>query len=513
LSSRESHSHRNSKDGMRLTTFALALLAAADAFHVPAVLPHKLATRAPALSRVAPPALSADAADAAAFPNDPPLAPPESILEKRLPIVKWLPKALDSPLADVISGLTVATMLIPQGMAYATLAGLEPIVGLYCYVPLLVYALLGSSSFLAVGPVALVSTTVMGMISHVAGPARLALASALMFACGALSTVLGVLGLAKVVDYVPKEVLSAFTTGAAFNIMFTQLGSLFQIKVAASHAPIVMLKNAIVALPTLQPFTTALSACAIGMLLALKKLPLHSWLKLKPSVPKSIFGDLGPFATMVTFTLLNSVLGLTAMRGIAEVGVVPSGLPSFSSPLGVSLAGHYKDIAVLTFVMLVETMAIGKALAAKAGQTINNRQEFIAVGASNMLGSFFNAYTCAGSFSRSAVVVSTGGKSQLAGIVTAASVVLTLKFLTPFFTHVPKAVLASCLIVAVSSLVDTKRISELWTQSKGRLALYMVYVASMLVFGAAEGLMASVALFYATDILKKLAIKAGLRGE
>ncbi len=450
----------------------------------------------------------------ASVPSPPPAPPEGTFIERRVPILRWLPKTTTSDaVSDLISGLTVATMLIPQGMAYATLAGLSPIVGLYCYVPLLIYAALGTSSFLAVGPVALVSTTLMGMISALEGSARLAMASALMFACGSLSTVLGVLGLARVVDYVPKDVLSAFTTGAAFNIMFTQLGSLFKIQVATSHAPIVMLRNALVALPTLQPFTTGLSAAAIATLLALKKLPLHRWLKLGPSVPKSIFGDLGPFTTMVLFTLLNGAFGLTALRGVAEVGVVPSGLPSLTSPLGVSLAGRYKDIAVLTFVMLVETMAIGKALAAKAGQSINNAQEFIAVGLSNVAGSFFQAYTCAGSFSRSAVVVSTGGKSQLAGIVTALSVVLTLKFLTPFFTHVPKSVLASCLIVAVSSLVDTKRIAELWTQSKGRLALYAVYVGLMLVFGAAEGLMASVALFYGVAVLKKLAIKLGLRGE
>jgi len=353
----------------------------------------------------------------------------------------------------------------------------------------------------------------MGMIAAVEGPAKLLLASKLMFACGALSTALGLLGLARVVDYVPKDVLSAFTTGAAFNIMFTQLGNLFKIKVATSHAPIIMLKNALVALPSLQVFTTAVSAAAIAMLLALKKLPLHSWLKLKPNVPKSIFGDLGPFATMVFFTVLNGALGLSATMGLAEVGVVPSGLPSITNHLGVSLAGRAKDIAVLTFVMLVETLAIGKALAAKAGQTIDNSQEFVSLGLANMAGSFFQAYTCAGSFSRSAVVVSTGGLSQLAGIVTAASVILTLKFLTPFFTHVPKSVLAAVLIVAVSALVDTKRIGELWSQSKGRLALYLVYVGLMLTFGAAEGLMASVAIFYATGVLKTLAIKAGLRGE
>jgi SulP family sulfate permease len=271
-----------------------------------------------------------------------------------------------------------------------------------------------------------------------------------------------------------------------------------------------MLKNALVALPTLHAFTAGLSAAAIATLLMLKNLPLHKWLKLAPAVPKSIFGDLGPFTTMVLFTLLNSVFGFSALQGIAEVGVVPSGLPNLSSPLGISLAGRYKDVAVLTFVMLVETVAIGKALAAKAGQSIDNAQEFIALGLSNVAGSFFQAYTCAGSFSRSAVVVSTGGKSQLGGIVTAISLVLTLIFLTPLFTHVPKSTLAACLIVAVSNLVDTNRIAELWTQSKGMLAFYAVYVGLMLAFGAAEGLMASVALFYAVGALKKLGSKLSL---
>jgi len=161
--------------------------------------------------------------------------------------------------------------------------------------------------------------------------------------------------------------------------------------------------------------------------------------------------------------------------------------------------------------MLVETMAIGKSLASKAGQVISNSQEFIALGVANMLGSFFQAYTAAGSFSRSAVVVSTGGKTQLAGIITAVSVILTLLFLTPFFTHVPKCVLASCLIVAVSSLVDTARIKQLWGTSKGRLVAYGVYVGMILTFGAAEGLLASVGIFYILEALKKLFIRLGWR--
>lgn len=436
-----------------------------------------------------------------------------SLLAQRLPILSWAPKLNTSTaVGDVIAGITVATMLIPQGMSYATIAGLHPIVGLYCYVPLLVYALMGTSRYISVGPVALVSTTLYGMVATQTGAAKLALASALMFWGGVLSTILGLLGLGFVLEIVPHDVLSAFTTCAAFNIMITQLGSLFQISVASSHAPIIMLRNALVALPSAKLFTSCFSAAAIGMLIALKRLPIHSWLKLPASVPKSIVGSLGPFLTMVVFTLINGAFGLSASQGLQEVGIVPSGLPKFTPAIThPDLTKHFKDIAVITFVFLTETLAMGKALAERAGEKISNSQEFIAMGVANTLGSFFQSYPSAGSFSRSAVVVSTGGTSQLAGIVTAASVVMVLTFLTPYFTHVPKAVLAACLIVAVAGLVDKARIGELWRENKFDFGLYMVYAAAMLTFGAAEGLMASVVVYYAVEAAKKLGSR--LRGK
>jgi MFS superfamily sulfate permease-like transporter len=152
--------------------------------------------------------------------------------------------------------------------------------------------------------------------------------------------------------------------------------------------------------------------------------------------------------------------------------------------------------------MLTETLAMGKALAARDNEKIDNSQELVAMGAANAAGSFFQSYTSAGSFSRSAVVVSTGGRSQLAGIVTAAAVVATLQFLTKFFFHVPKCVLAACLIVAVTGLIDTKRARNLWSKNKGRFALYLSYLGMMLTFGAAEGLLVSVAAYYAVEVLR-----------
>ena len=426
-------------------------------------------------------------------------APSKGLIARRLPILTWAPQLTSARIiGDIIAGLTVATVLIPQGMSYATVAGLNPIVGLYCYVPLLVYAAMGTSSFVSVGPVALVSTTLHGMIAYVPEPAaRLALASCLMFWGGALAVVVGLLNWGKVVDVVPHDVLSAFTTSAVLNIMFTQIGNLFQIQVASSHAPIVMLRNALVGLPNAKPFTACISAAAMALLVAMKKLPLHSWLGAPKAVPPSIFGSIGPFVTMALFTAVNAALGLNGRFGLQEVGIVPSGLPKITPAIThPQLSKHIKDVAVIAFVMLTETLAMGKALAARAGQVVDNSQEFVAMGLANMAGSFFKTYSSAGSFSRSAVVVSTGGSSQLAGIVTAASVALTLTFFTPYFTHVPKAVLAACLIIAVSGLVDLNRLQTLWRENKFAFGMYFGYMGLMLSLGAAEGLMASVVVYY-----------------
>merc|ERR1719171_406349 len=174
------------------------------------------------------------------------------------------------------------------------------------------------------------------------------------------------------------------------------------------------------------------------------------------------------------FTAVNAQFGFAATRGLQEVGVVPQGLPSFQSSIWhPRLGSHVKDICLLTFVMLTETLAMGKALSARDNEKIDNSQELVAMGAANVCGSFFQSFTSAGSFSRSAVVVSTGGQTQLAGIVTALAVVATLQFFTSYFIHVPKCVLAACLIVAVSGLIDKKRAVTLWSENKWRFLMYL----------------------------------------
>jgi SulP family sulfate permease len=357
---------------------------------------------------------------------------------------------------------------------------------------MLVYACLAASSFVVIGPVALVSTTLAPMIASETTEAdKLAAASSLMFWSGVSTCILGLSGLGGLVERVPKDILSAFVTCCAFNIAGTQIPSVLKVAKPHGHTPLQMLVGALQNAPDFHSFTASFSALTFAFLIALKRLPLHAMLNLPKSVPSSIFGSLGPFLAMVLGIVLNENFDLSG-RGLAEVGVVPSGLPSIVSPLS-RPPPNVKDALVLSFVALTETLAMGKALAERASQKLDTSQEILAVGAANVCGAAFQSYTVAGSFSRSAVNVVTGGASQLSSIVTAGAVVLTLLFFTGCFERVPKAVLGSILIYAVSGLVDVKRVKKLASSDTKGLAKWLVFFGLMMALGPAEGLVASVA--------------------
>ena len=418
-------------------------------------------------------------------------------LPRRFPILDWLPLLTRRDcVADAVAGLTVAAMLIPQAMSYASIAGLSPIVGLYCYVPLVVYACMGTSRYIAVGPVAIVSTTMLGVVGgEPTEAARLALASCVMFWSGVLTTVLGALDLGGFIEALDHDVLSAFVTCCAVNIGCSQAGAALRVSAARSHVPAVGLWNAARAAPGFHGPTLAVSLATAAFLALCRRLPLDA--VLPAAAPKNLVGSLGPFFAMVLGAFANARWDLAGM-GLREVGRVPAGLPTVSNPLfHPKLPSKLKDVAVVTLVMLTETLSMGKALAARDGRSIDNSQEAVALGAANVLGAFFRTYTIAGSFSRSAVNVMTGATSQLSALVTAGSVVATLLFFTSSFERVPKAVLAAILITAVSGLVDSERLAALRRDGDvAGLCLWLSYFASMMALGAAEGLLLSVAIHY-----------------
>ncbi len=391
--------------------------------------------------------------------------------------------------ADVIAGLTTAVMLIPQAMAYAMLAGLPPIVGLYAStLPLAVYALWGSSRQLAVGPVAMVSLLVASGIGGlgVTDPAELlALAAVLAGLVGLLQWGMGLARLGFVVRFLSHPVIAGFTSAAALIIGLSQLKHVLGVPLARSHHVHVILAEALGRLDEVHGPTLALGLAAMALLVGLKR-----W---APRFPRFLL-------VVVLGTLLVWVLGLD-QRGVATVGTVPGGLPGPALPtIGLDALGQLLPIAVtIALVSFMESISVASSFARKSSTTVDADQELEALGLANIAAALFQGYPVTGGFSRTAVNAQAGARSGLAGLVTAGVVALTLLFLTPLFALLPKAVLAAIILTAVLGLVDTREARHLARVGRGDLGLMGVTFLATLTIGIepciAVGIGASLAWF------------------
>jgi SulP family sulfate permease len=403
-----------------------------------------------------------------------------------LPILDWLPnyRRADLP-ADLGAGLTTAVLLIPQAMAYAMLAGLPPIHGLYAAtVPLLAYAVFGSSRQLAVGPVAIDSLLVavgVGALARAGTDAYVAYAILLAAMVGIIQLAFGLVRLGYVVNFLSRPVMSGFSSAAALVIGFSQLRHLLGIDLESSNQVHTIAIEAIrrigeTSLPTL--------ALGLGSVIALLLLA-----RLAPKVPRAL-------ALVVVGTLLVWAFDLDA-RGVAIVGEIPRGLPRPTLPrfeLAAlrELAPTALAIAVVAF---MEAISVAKSLASKAPPDAHGRKpridanrEFIGLGAANLSGSLFGGYPVAGGFSRTAVNAQAGARTGLAGIVTAAVVMLTLVALTPLLHDLPNAVLAAIIITAVAGLVDVEMVRKLWKIERSELLLLLLTFVATLVLGIIWGI-------------------------
>ncbi|MBX3272657.1 MAG: solute carrier family 26 protein [Sandaracinaceae bacterium] len=403
-----------------------------------------------------------------------------------VPAVGWLrtyDRRADLP-GDVSAGLTVAVMLIPQAMAYAMLAGLPPIVGLYASVlPLFAYALLGTSRQLAVGPVAMVSLLVASGLGGVAEPGSeryVALAVVLAGLVGAIQLGMGVLRLGRLVTLLSHPVIAGFTSAAAIVIALSQLGHLLGVELGRSARLHELVAAAVPRLGDTHLITLALGAAAIAVLLVVKK----RW----PRLP-------GALIVVALGTLATFLLRLDE-AGVRIVGAVPAGLPSPSLPafeladLG-ALAPTAVAIALVGF---MESISVAKAFARKNRYAIDANQELIGLGAANLAGFGFGGYPVTGGFSRTAVNAQAGARTGLATAITAAVIAVSLLFLTPLFHFLPKAVLAAIVMVAVAGLVDLRELGHLWHVKRTDAVLWLVTFAGTLFFGIEEGIAAGVVL-------------------
>ncbi len=405
-------------------------------------------------------------------------------LTKWVPALGWM-RGYDARrdlAGDVSAGLTVAVMLIPQGMAYAMLAGLPPVIGLYAsVVPLLVYALLGTSRQLAVGPVAMVSLLVatgVGALAEAGSSEYVLLAVVLAGMVGVLQLAMGVFRLGKLVTFLSHPVISGFTSAAAIIIGLSQLKHLLGASIPRSAHLHELLLNASRALPDTSLPTLAIGAVAVVILLVLKKRA--------PRFP-------GALTVVVLGTLVTWGFGLHE-AGVAIVGDVPAGLPTPSVP-GFDLAklsALLPTALVISLVGFMESISVAKAFARKNRYEVDANQELVGLGRANVAGFFFGGYPVTGGFSRTAVNGQAGARTGLASAITAVVIGVSLLFFTPLFHFLPNAVLAAIVMTAVFGLVDWKEAKHLWhVKRPDAVLLGLTFVVTLFV-GIEEGIAAGV---------------------
>jgi len=407
-------------------------------------------------------------------------------LQRLIPILEWLPNYTRSrSKGDFIAGITVAIILIPQGIAYALIAGLPPIYGLYCaLVPQLVYAVFGSSRQVAIGPVAMDSLIVATGVSTLAlagSDSYIAIAILLAFMVGGIQFLLGVFRLGFVVNFLSKPVISGFTSAVALTIGINQFRNLFGVDFIQSDQIQYVLEDIWFTITDFNSHTTIIGLISVTVIIILRKI--------NKKIPNALIVVVAGILTIRYFG--NDFVDVAIVKDI------PSGLPSFSFPeLDISQMKELLPIA-LTLVMVgyLETISIGKSLEAKQDEyKIRPNQELMALGLSNMIGSWFKAYPSTSSFSRSAINQESGATTGMASLVSVFMVLITLLFLTPLFYHLPKTVLAAIIIVAVFGLVNIKEAIFLWKANNLDFWLLIATFFSTLLFGIEYGIMIGVGL-------------------
>ena len=401
-----------------------------------------------------------------------------------LPIVGWLRNYQRADLGpDLVAGLTTAVMLVPQAMGYALLAGLPPIHGLYAAVaPLMFYAVLGTSRHLAVGPVAMDSILVAGAVGAIATVGTenyILVAAALGMMVGAIQAGLGFLRAGFLVNFLSRPVVAGFTAAAALIIAASQLGHLLGVDLPRTYHVHRVIWGAIQSVSDWSWPTLTIGALSIAALVVSKKR--------FPRVPAALL-------VVVATTLAVWALGLSN-QGVSIVGEVPAGLPGFSLPSidPEVLTQLIPAAATIALVSFMEAISVGRVFAQAHRYDIHPNRELIALGFANLAGGATGGYPIAGGFSRSAVNVRAGARTQLAALVTCAVVVITLLAFTRAFFYLPKAALSAIIVAAVAGLIDIPGAAEVYRVKRADFYLLVLTFVATLSLGIQWGILVGVA--------------------
>lgn len=387
-----------------------------------------------------------------------------------LPFLRWFPMGGETLRADLIAGVTVALVLIPQSMAYAQLAGLPAYYGLYAaFLPGIVAALWGSSKQLATGPVAVVSLlTASALAPHaeIGGPEFVTLAIMMALLVGLVQLALGLFRLGVVVNFLSHPVIVGFTNAAALIIGLSQLNKIFGVSMPRSEHFVNDIWAVLQQVGDSHVPTLVMGVVAFAIMWGMKKY--------LPKLPGVLVA--------VTVTILASWAFGFAEQGGKVVGEIPSGLPSLAIPqFDFQMASDLIASAVIiSLVGFMEAISIAKAMAAKTKDRVDPNQELIGQGLANIIGSLSQAYPASGSFSRSAVNLNAGARTGMSSVFTGIVVMITLLFLTPLLYHLPLSVLAAVIMMAVIGLINLSAIKHAWHANKhDGIASVVTFVATL----------------------------------
>ncbi len=406
------------------------------------------------------------------------------------PFLRWWPQVNRETLkADLIAGLTGAVIVLPQGVAFALIAGLPPVYGLYtAMVPPIIAALFGSSRHLISGPTTALSIVVFATVTKFAEPGSakfIGMALTLTFLAGVYQFVLGLARMGALVNFVSHSVVVGFTAGAAILIATSQLKHFLGINIPSGESFLHTWQDIFRQFHEINPYVTVIAAVTLiaGIL----------FMHFKPRLPGMLFA-------MIIGSLLAALLAYET-KGIKLLGELPAQLPPLSMPdLSLkSLKALGSGALAIAMLGLVEAVSIAKSVALKSGQRIDGNQEFIGQGLANIVGSFFSSYASSGSFTRSGINYTAGAVTPMAGIFAAVALALIVLIIAPLAAHLPIAAMAGILLIVAYRLIDFHHIANILRTSKRETAVLLTtFLATLFVeleFAIYVGVMLSLVIY------------------
>uniref|UniRef100_A0A8C4NE32 Si:ch211-117c9.2 n=2 Tax=Eptatretus burgeri TaxID=7764 RepID=A0A8C4NE32_EPTBU len=454
-----------------------------------------------------------------------------SLLFTLLPVLKWLPKyqIRECLLGDLISGFSTAVLNIPQGMAYALLAGLPPIFGLYSsFYPPLVYFIFGTSRHVSLGTMAVVSVMVGVAVEHKVPVgeiplqrndsnatfqddyARVPVAAALACMSGLIQLVLGLLRFGFLVAYLSEPLVRAYTTAAAMVVVVSQLKFVFGVNMPRFSGPfacIYLLEALFYQLDDSNMYTILIFVVCVLVLIGGKILEEQCCRCLPTPIPWELL-------LVILVTTVSSYLQIKEKKNVEVVGEIPNGLRPPVVPSVSLMRALLVDAIAIAIVSFSLTASIGKMFALKYGYQIDGNQELLSIGLSNTVGSFFETFSICCSMSRSMLQANTGGKTQVASLVSAIIVMVVIMSIGNLLENLPRTVLAAIVLVNLKGMfIQFKDIPRLWRVNRVDLAVWAVTFIATVLLGLDMGLAVAVVFVLFTIVLRTQLTKYSLLGQ